>query len=592
VRIPRPRGRLAALALALIAGLAVAAPALAITPTITEFSSGLSAFADPTTLTVGPDGNLWLGEAQSPGRIAKITPQGTITEVATGGTTPGFSSNPQINGIVKGPDGNLWFTEGHNPGRVGWINPTTGTVLEPATGGGTPGFSVNSGPQEIASGPDGSLWFVEVGGPNAAIARITTAGTVTEFTSGLTANGEPAGITPVAAADGNLWFAEIKNGANKIGRINPATGAITEFSNGLNPSGDLRDIVPGPGGDVWFAQSADPGQIGRIAPDGTITEVASGGVTPGFTANLKPYGIAEGPDGAVWFTEPNTPSGPAGIGRLDPATGTVQEFSAPTADSAPLQIVEGPDGNMWFVEAAADRVARITTPPAASTTAATNVTATSATITGTADGHAQPTSFHIDYAPVGGALASTAEQPLGTSSVSGALTGLEQGTSYQARIVVTNPTGTTVGGFVGFKTGTRTPVVSGARESARRWREGKALPRISRKHRIPVGTTITFKLDQTAQVRFNFQDFQTGRRDIGGCAPTSRRNRRRPKCKRRVMVAALFFNGHPGVNKVRLAGRVSRRRRLKPRAYVLAINAYNSAGVGSKTVRLRFTIVK
>ena len=93
-------------------------------------------------------------------------------------------------------------------------------------------------------------------------------------------------------------------------------------------------------------------------------------------------------------------------------------------------------------------------------------------------------------------------------------------------------------------------------------------------------------------MRFNFQTFQIGRKDRGACAPKSKRNRTKPKCKRRVTVAALSFNGHVGVNKLRFQGRISRRERLKPRAYVLAINAYNSAGQGSKTVRLPFTIVR
>ena len=592
MRIPQPRERLAGLALVSIACLAVAAPARAITPTITEFSNGLTAFSDPTSITVGPDGNLWFVEYPTPGRIGKITTSGVITEVAEGGTTPNLPLNPQIAGIEPGPDGQLWFTEGRNDGHVARINPGTRAVQDMATGGVSPGFTINNVPEEIAAGPDGNLWFVESGNPNAAIAQITTAGVITEHTTGLTANSEPNSITPVAAADGNLWFTENRSGANAIGRIVPGTGAITEFSSGLVPNGGLRDIVPGPDGNVWFAQLNNPGHIGKITPSGAITEVATGGVTPGFTANVNPVGIATGPDGAVWFTEFHQPSGPGAVARFDPATGTVQEFPTPTANSAPDQIVRGPDGNMWFTEFAATKIARITTPPAATTTGASGVTAHSATITGTGDGHAQPTSFHIEYGPVGGTTASTAEQPLGGSSVAAALTGLTQGTTYQARVVVTNPTGSMAGAFVQFTTASAAPVVSRARESAKRWRVGRSLPQISRKRRPPVGTTITFTLDQQAQVRFNFQVFQTGRKDIGGCAPKSKRNRNKPKCKRRVMIAALFFNGHAGVNKVRFQGRISRRKRLKPRAYVLAINAYNSAGQGSKTVRLRFTIVR
>ena len=40
-------------------------------------------------IALGPDGNLWMAEARAPGRIAKVTPAGAVTEF-TGGVTPGL----------------------------------------------------------------------------------------------------------------------------------------------------------------------------------------------------------------------------------------------------------------------------------------------------------------------------------------------------------------------------------------------------------------------------------------------------------------------------------------------------------------------
>ena len=56
----------------------------------------------------------------------------TVTEF-TGGTTPGFSSGGGPDGIVQGPDGNLWFTQFNSPGRVARITPAG--VVTQFTGG-------------------------------------------------------------------------------------------------------------------------------------------------------------------------------------------------------------------------------------------------------------------------------------------------------------------------------------------------------------------------------------------------------------------------------------------------------------------------
>jgi streptogramin lyase len=72
-------------------------------------------------------------------------------------------------------------------------------------------------------------------------------------------------------------------------------------------------------------------------------------------AGSVPFGIAAGPDGALWFTEyvagsngaPNTASR---IGRITTA-GAVTEFALPDPASTPQGITAGPDGALWFFEA-------------------------------------------------------------------------------------------------------------------------------------------------------------------------------------------------------------------------------------------------
>jgi streptogramin lyase len=209
--------------------------------TVTEFP--LTGGADPEGITLGPDGNLWFTEAGIAG-IGRITPAGKLTQfinVLTTGAVP--------QGITVGSDGNLWFTE-TGLDQVGAIT-TDGTVV------GEYPISSGAAPEWITAGPDGALWFTESSANK--VGRITTAADdVREFSTGLTASADPDGITQ--GPDGNLWFTEFSG--NAIGRITPA-GVITEFTSGLSGS-NLRGITSGPDANIWFAESSF-GNIGRLA---------------------------------------------------------------------------------------------------------------------------------------------------------------------------------------------------------------------------------------------------------------------------------------------------------------------------------------
>jgi streptogramin lyase len=83
------------------------------------------------------------------------------------------------------------------------------------------------------------------------------------------------------------------------------------------------------------------------------------GKTPGFLAGAKPWDLAVGPSGQMWFTDRATPA----VGRIS-TDGTVKEFRAGlprgSRGSSPFSIVAGPDGNMWFSDCVAGAIGRIT----------------------------------------------------------------------------------------------------------------------------------------------------------------------------------------------------------------------------------------
>lgn len=249
-------------------------------------------------------------------------------------------SNSVPYGITAGPDGNIWFTEQWG-GKIGRITPD-GTLTE---------FSIPSGgsPQDITAGPDGNLWYTDL---NNKIGRVTTSGAITVFSLPIRSN--PQGYTfnvpqdIAAGPDGNLWFTEWVG--DWIGRITP-DGTITEFPipNNTGVGLYLWGITSGPDGNIWFTEQWG-NNIGRITPNGTITKF------PIPTSNSNPQGITTGPDGNLWFTERNGSK----IGRITP-NGTITEYSLPNASSYPYSITVGPDDNFWFIEyASTNKIGRIT----------------------------------------------------------------------------------------------------------------------------------------------------------------------------------------------------------------------------------------
>ena len=138
------------------------------------------------------------------------------------------------------------------------------------------------------------------------------------------------------------------------------------------------------------------------------------------------------------------------------------------------------------------------------------------------------------------------------------------------------------------------PILTGASESAKTWRENNTLALLTaRRHaRLPVGTTFSFRLNESATVTLNFTQRLAGRKVRGKCDAQRAKNRHKPRCTRTVIVGTLTLAAHPGVNKVRFAGRISARKKLKLGRYSLQITATSAQGKRSGPQSLSFTIVK
>lgn len=262
--------------------------------------------------------------------------------------------------LVRGPDGNLWVAE-YSRHEIGRLTPG-GQLAQFGIGDPSDPYGFPGG---VAAGPDGNVWYVTLSG---AVGRMTVQGDATLFRDGITGFAdELAGYQDASAVqppsiargpDGNLWFTELED---KIGRITPQ-GQVTEFSvpgalamttaEGA-PLGRFGGIAAGPDGALWFTELR--GAVGRITPQGDVSEFEQG-----ISGGAVPQSIVAGPDGALWFTELFG----GRIGRISPL-GQVTE-TALDPGSAPQGIDVGPDGALWFAARGSRALGRITTAGAVS----------------------------------------------------------------------------------------------------------------------------------------------------------------------------------------------------------------------------------
>jgi streptogramin lyase len=101
-------------------------------------------------------------------------------------------------------------------------------------------------------------------------------------------------------------------------------------------------IAAGPDGALWFTDFL--GRVGRITTGGVVTEYTVAG-------NLE--GIVAGPDGNLWFTD----IGGAQVGRIT-TSGVVTRFPV---SGGTARITVGSDGALWVTDQSANKIGRVTT---------------------------------------------------------------------------------------------------------------------------------------------------------------------------------------------------------------------------------------
>ncbi|SHN67258.1 virginiamycin B lyase family protein [Bradyrhizobium erythrophlei] len=152
---------------------------------------------------------------------------------------------------------------------------------------------------------------------------------------------------PLGARDGSVWWAAQL--ANKLGRVNPKTGAISEYTL-KSPFTGPHGLVDDKEGNIWFTGNL-AGLIGKLDPKtGIVTEYR----LPDPNAK-DPHTLNFDQKGILWFTVQQANL----IGRLDPATGNIKLVTSPTPKSRPYGLVINAQGVPVLVEFGTNKVATI-----------------------------------------------------------------------------------------------------------------------------------------------------------------------------------------------------------------------------------------
>jgi hypothetical protein len=266
-------------------------------------------------------------------------------------------------------------------------------------------------------------------------------------------------------------------------------------------------------------------------------------------------------------------------------------------------------------------------PPAALTGGPAALTSTSATLTGTVNPDLSVVGdchFTISPAPPAGASVPCLQQ-VGSGgapvAVTAPVSGLSPATTYTVALVATSAQGSSSGAPMTFPTpgsgagadttlrvtdltlspahfrrGTHAATLAtharaGARRASASGGSGARAGSSARKD-MPIGTTISFTLSETATVTLTFQHAQPGIASAGHCLAPSPKRRHGKRCTRYTAVHGSVSIAAPaGADRIGFDGLLAGGAKLAPGGYRLVLSASNTSGTASAAQRPSFTLV-
>ncbi len=221
---------------------------------------------------------------------------------------------------VEAPDGSIWWT-GMWASLVGRLDPITGEMKEYP-------LPPEARPHSIIADEDGFIWYT--GNSNGTIGRLDPeTGDITEYP---TQAGDPHTMT--WHPNGKLYFTSQRSAM--LGRLDPATGELDEIDTEPRPYG----IVAAPDEAIWVAYNGT-NMLGRL--DAESMEVRYYPL-PDERTRVRRLGVSSG--GMIWYVN----SSMGRIGRLDPATGEVEEWDSPSGPRSHPYSLAIINDKVWYNE--------------------------------------------------------------------------------------------------------------------------------------------------------------------------------------------------------------------------------------------------
>lgn len=385
--------------------------------------SGTTALNARAGMLLGLDGNYYgttaAGGAINSGSVFMLTPAGIyntlISFTGTSGLNPG--SSPQA-AMIIGSDSNYYGTTSgggsSNSGTIFKMTPA-GVQMTLINFTGTTGANLGSSPQApLTLGSDGNYYGTTTsggsGGGFGTVFKMTQAGVLTTLVNFTGTTGAAIGTSPLGVlalgADGNFY--------------------------GVTSSG----------GTAGF------GSVFRVTPAGVFTSLASFTGTTGTLPGLTPTGgLFAGRDGSLYGV---TSAGGVYFGgtifrfALDGSVASIYTFTGRTDGLTPNNgLVLASDDFLYGGNTTA--IYRLNPPPVPLVAAATDITATSATLHGSITGNNYTGDVSFDYGLTTAYGTSTPRQPFvsgfAAQTLTVPITGLQPFLTYHFRIGVETSVG-------------------------------------------------------------------------------------------------------------------------------------------------------